>query len=172
MTFIRLAGCSVRGCSIRLECDESPWATRERLSAAEIASRVTRAMVCITGGEPTDHDLGPLVSELRQRGKRVHIETSGSRHLAGVPFDWITVSPKTNDYVQRQGHTLKVVLRPEWTWTDVERLDTGTQFFHRYIQPLSGADNLAQVIAMLTSDRNVDGRWALSVQGHKLWDLP
>ena len=119
MTFVRLAGCSVLGCSIRKECDEAPWKATEVLAVDEILLRVRsfspRGIVCVTGGEPTDHDLIPLVETLRATRFAVHVETSGVRSLEGVPLDWITVSPKTPDFSQRQGHTLKVIVRPGMT---------------------------------------------------------
>ena len=180
MTFVRLAGCSVVGCSIRSECDEAPWKASMRFAAHELVQQCKflspDGIVCITGGEPTDHDLLPLVSGLRDAGYRVHLETSGVRAVAGMPLDWMTVSPKTKDYVQREGHTLKVVARPGMTWADVLDLDAGTSFFHRYLQPLTQADgtsNLSEVVRLLF-DNNFGGtgRWALSVQAHKSWGLP
>ncbi len=184
MVFVRLAGCSVQDCHIRAECDEAPWKMRDRLTAADIVRRVAAflwpgGIVCITGGEPTDHDLIPLVVALREAGWRIHIETSGVRPVTGVPFEWITVSPKTSSYVQRSGHTLKVVVRAEWTdeqaWVEVGKLDQDTEFFHRYLQPLtlSGLPaNTAQVARMLLSVNNPGGRWALSTQAHRAWKLP
>lgn len=177
--FVRLAGCSVKGCHIRRACDERPWAERERLSAAAILERVRQlaptGIVVITGGEPTDQDLVPLVATLNEASYRVHMETSGSRAVTGLPIEWLTVSPKTPDYAQRTGHTLKVVVTPEMTWDDIDRLDAGTNFFHRYLQPMTGADghaiNLPDVIAMVTAPRNADGRWALSTQAHRTWNV-
>ena len=201
MAFVRLAGCSVTECHIRKECDEAPWKSREQLDADGIVVRVrdvvTEArmrspvvrtagdqhaggslIVCITGGEPTDHDLTPLLSALRDAGHRLHLETSGVRPLTGIPFEWITVSPKTKDYVQRSGHTLKVVVRPEWSeleaWREVEQYDQGTEFFHRYLQPttlLGRPANAEAVTRMLLGGWNA-GRWALSIQAHRHWNLP
>ncbi len=179
MTFVRLAGCSVGGCSIRKECDEAPWRATEKLAASQIVTRCllwgAGERVCVTGGEPTDHDLVPLVAGLRDAGFKVHIETSGVRSIAGAPFEWITVSPKTPDYVQREGHTLKVVARPGTTWADVMALDEGTAFFHRYLQPLTqpdGTSNINEVLRLLF-DNNFGGhgRWSLSIQAHKAWGL-
>jgi 7-carboxy-7-deazaguanine synthase len=177
MVFIRLAGCSVTGCHIRKECDEAPWKATSRLTAAELARKAWEmapaGIACITGGEPTDHDLVPLVDLLHSYCLRVHLETSGVRAIEGYPIDWLTVSPKTKDYAQRTGHTLKVVVRPEWTFADVLEIDAGTTFFHRYLQPLTQADgsnNLPKVIEMLK--KHGAGRWALSTQAHRTWGMP
>lgn len=178
MAFIRLAGCSVKNCSIREECDEAPWKSTEVVPALELAQRAWQlapgGIALITGGEPTDHDLLPLIGALSSYRMRVHIETSGENPIVGYPLEWITVSPKTPNYVQRTGHTLKIVMRPEMTWMDVLKLDEGTQFFHRYLQPLDmpdGTSNLQQVIALLLARDNVGARWALSTQAHKVWKI-
>ncbi len=180
MTFVRLAGCSVVKCSIRKECDEAPWKATERLTAHQIIDRCRAlspdGIACITGGEPTDHDLVPLISVLRDAGYRIHVETSGVRAFVGAPIEWLTVSPKTPDYVHREGNTLKVVVRPGMKWADIVALDEGTTFFHRYLQPLTmsdGGTNLREVIRLLF-DNNFGGtgHWSLSVQAHKLWGLP
>lgn len=184
MIFVRLAGCSVKGCAIRAKCDEAPWKASTTMNAEDVVARVRHisphGIVCITGGEPTDHDLVPLLSALRET-HRVHLETSGQRSIEGLPFDWITVSPKTLDYRQREGHTLKVVVSPgdrdrdrtvDAGWGRVLVLDQGSSFLHRYLQPLTehdGSTNLELVVAMLLHPSNSDGRWALSTQAHKTW---
>lgn len=49
--------------------------------------------VVITGGEPTIHDLQPLVERLNAAQLPVHLETSGAFPVCDG-FSWITVSPK------------------------------------------------------------------------------
>jgi 7-carboxy-7-deazaguanine synthase len=53
--------------------------------------------VLVTGGEPAQYDLAPLVAALHEAKYRVAIETSGTEtgHLA-ANFDWVCVSPKLN----------------------------------------------------------------------------
>lgn len=180
VTFVRLAGCSVLGCSIRKECDEAPWKMTETLSVDDILLRVRQGspdgIVVITGGEPTDHDLIPLIDAIKStRSLTVHVETSGARPVVGLPVEWLTVSPKTADYAQRTGHALKLVVRPGWTWREINHFDEGTAFFHRYLQPLTlpdGTTNTREVIDLLLAWDNKDGRWALSSQAHKTWGMP
>lgn len=188
MVFVRLAGCSVQDCHIRAECDEAPWKMKERLSTEEIVDRVTSlqplGIVCITGGEPTDHDILPLISALRDAGQRVHLETSGSRSVCGYPLEWLTVSPKVlgnGGLVQRCGHALKFVIRPEWTareaWNIILGTSAMTQFFHYYLQPttvLGVPVNRDLVISMLLNQDGCGhngGKWALSMQAHRAWGL-
>ncbi|MFM7235592.1 MAG: 7-carboxy-7-deazaguanine synthase QueE [Cyanobium sp.] len=95
--FLRLAGCDV-GCPW---CDTKhswPEAPHPRLTVTELALQARRAteqgaaFVVITGGEPLQHDLGPLCVALAGVAP-LHLETSGVHPLSGR-FDWITLSPK------------------------------------------------------------------------------
>lgn len=79
MTFIRLAGCSV-GCQ---HCD-TDYRVHRRVTLDELVREVCGEAALggwawITGGEPTDHDLGPLVQGLKRAGLRVALATSGHR---------------------------------------------------------------------------------------------
>jgi organic radical activating enzyme len=166
MTFVRLAGCSVRGCLIREECD-TDWRHGRALHIEDIVQRVQAfgcSTVSLTGGEPTDHNLAPLLAALA--GNAVHLETSGVR--AAPCVQWLTVSPKRFDYVQRTGDALKVIVRPEWSWSEVDQLSAKTSFDHYYLQPLTVAEqpvNLSQVLRMVQERP----QWMLSTQAHRLW---
>ncbi len=175
MVFVRIAGCSVRECHIRKECD-TDWSHGRSVSLDEI-DRLVRAYGCdtvsITGGEPTDHDLLPLVKRLGDL--EVHLETSGKRATPSV--NWITVSPKSFDYVQRVGDAIKIVVRPEWNWREIDRLNEGSEFKCRYLQPMTtGAhprslttvgNNLEQVTRMVMEHPE----WSLSTQAHRTWSM-
>lgn len=179
--FIRLGGCSV-GCA---QCDTN-YRVDSRATADEIAERVAAvipngdrdAWVWITGGEPTDHDLRPLLSSLKARGFATAVATSGVRRLI-PPVDWISVSPHSAEpaeFQQRYGHEIKVVdglnglSLDEWhaRWPDDQ-----TDFMYRYVQPIwrDGREDpasLARCIAWLKNH----SRWSLSRQDHKYWDVP
>lgn len=183
MTFVRLAGCSVLDCHIRKKCDEEPWKAKFQATEDELVERVRaeqepggESRVCITGGEPSDHDLCPLVAALRHAGYIIHAETSGVRRLEGIAIDWLTVSPKTQSYQQRHGNELKVVFLPQWQhdpWKHINLISEGTRFFHYYLQPLYVAGqpvNLDYLISLAKSRENT-GRWAVSEQAHKSWGI-
>jgi len=102
MAFLRLTGCSV-GKRICQHCDTDfdttlPWLGGGDYNEAELALWTNHyTHVCLTGGEPFDHETAPLVHALRAKGKIVHVETSGTvafdvdKH---GQFDHICVSPK------------------------------------------------------------------------------
>jgi 7-carboxy-7-deazaguanine synthase len=171
MRFIRLGGCSV-GCP---GCD-TDYRVTERATATEIAARVAALPLCdwsfVTGGEPADHDLWPLLEELRLLG-RVALVTSGSRPLR-APFgliDFLTVSPhETPDkLVLTRGSQVNLVpglngMRLEdWAGFDF------SGFAHRYVTPL--ADSASSLSACLDWLAGRSG-WRLGVQAHKIWGLP
>lgn len=184
--FVRLAGCSLWGrkeCHLADECDTEPTRVREHLEAEDVLARVEAlaqpgGIVVITGGEPTDYDLLPLFRVMGRAGHRLHLETSG-KHDIDLARGWLeclTVSPKNPNYRQRIGDVLKVVVRPNWSWVEIEELDRSTTFYSRYLQPLTGTDgqpmNLAHVMNLLQDACNREARWALSSQAHRYWKVP
>jgi 7-carboxy-7-deazaguanine synthase len=173
-TFIRLAGCSV-GCS---ECD-TDYSRKETLTAEEIAERaadITPNMIdpwaWITGGEPADYNLAPLLSVLKAKRFSTAVATSGQKRVI-PPVDWLSVSPHRTDFVQRYGNEIKLV--PGLNGVSLDEWDKAlktTAFMYRYVQPLwkDGREDpasLAQCLAFLKTHAD----WALSRQDHKHWDV-
>lgn len=100
--FLRLGGCAV-GCPW---CDTKhswPAEAHPQCSLAELtgearaAAAAGAAFAVVTGGEPLEHDLGPLCAALdpAATGLPLHLETSGAAPLQlSGRFAWITLSPK------------------------------------------------------------------------------
>lgn len=177
MAFIRLAGCSV-GCP---QCD-TDYGVHERADLSEIIGRVldvtpkaTRdKWAWVTGGEPTDHDVKPLLKALRMAGYATAIATSGIRRVI-PPVDWLSVSPHTPVLTQRFGSELKLVdglggIDLE-RWSD-ENPDDTTDFMLRYVQPLSvcGVESKASVERCLEFLKT-HSNWSLSRQDHHHWGV-
>jgi 7-carboxy-7-deazaguanine synthase len=177
MVFVRLAGCSI-GCA---GCD-TDYGVAERLTVEEITARVRACGPCawswITGGEPADRELAPLVEGLRLCG-RVALATSGHRSLGGIgnALDFLAVSPHGTpaDLVLRRGSQLNLVPGlgglelADWTW---DRFPFApSQFPHAYVTPCDGKpETLAACLAFLK--RCPADTYRLGVQAHKQWGLP
>lgn len=106
MAFIRFCGCSVgkRVCSA---CDtdfEQPvlWRGGGEFSRDELIQwSKPYEHICLTGGEPFDQDLYPIVAALQEE-QMVHVESSGTKGFDAVGFkemwpdgmSWLCISPK------------------------------------------------------------------------------
>lgn len=178
MVFVRLAGCSV-GCP---ECD-TDYSVARRADTSEIISEIREVMpdsarekwVWITGGEPADRPLGPLIRNLRRGGYSVAVASSGSTRIS-EPVDWLSISPHSPDFAQKFGHELKLIdaLNGVVLEEAARNIEASTDFFFRYVQPLSLPDasedpaSLARCIQFLHRHPN----WSLSRQDHHHWRLP
>ncbi len=178
MCFIRLAGCSV-GCE---NCD-TDYSVDSRATAKEIAKRANAATphtardrwVWITGGEPTDHDLAPLIAALREWRFSIAIATSGHKRFI-PPVDWLSVSPHDPaKLVQTYGSEVKLIPGLNGfnlaSW-DIFHPDSQTDFMYRYVQPLSvngteSKESLAECLQFLKANPN----WSLSRQDHVYWGV-
>ena len=120
--FIRLGGCDVGcvWCDVKDSWDASAHPLKSVVELAEAVKTSGSPIAVITGGEPSLYDLSALTSELKQRGIRTHIETSGTNELTGE-WDWITFSPKKFkapvDSIYATADELKVIV---FNKTDLE----------------------------------------------------
>jgi 7-carboxy-7-deazaguanine synthase len=174
MVFVRFAGCSV-GC---LECD-TDYSMNEIVTLGELVHRVheaapekfhsTNPWVWLTGGEPTDHDLQPVITALQPW--RIALAESANKpqqhydHLA-----WRSVSPhKRIDGIY--GSEVKLVPGlGQLTWNDVEDLHSWARHFSsKWIQPLAGSkEEQERCIKFALRTPGVQ----LSSQSHIEWDIP
>lgn len=128
----------------------------------------TGKFVVFTGGEPLLQLDAALISAMHAAGFEIAIETNGTLPVpAGV--DWVCVSPKADaELLVRRGDELKVVIpQAGQSLSAYENLD----FRHFYVQAMDGpqqADNLR--LAIDTCKQNP--RWKLSLQTHKLLQIP
>lgn len=201
MVLLRLQGCDV-GCPW---CDtKQTWAVdvnREvatleeallspsawaRLSASQIVEAIARRWplvrwVLVTGGEPADQYLRPLVQSLHEHGHKVALETSGTAtgHLQ-AGFDWVCVSPKLNmpggrpvltEVVNEADEIKHVVGKPADIVALVELLDKANVDPEETViclQPVSLNDKATQLCIAAVQEHN----WRLSLQTHKFIALP
>jgi organic radical activating enzyme len=110
---------------LEFPCD-TDYRVKERLNIEQLMNRIPVDVehVCITGGEPLDHDLTTLITYLWHKDKKIHIETSGTvnKHLdQGI---WVTLSPKLNCYSSmiNRADELKVLIDDNFTTDDLFKM--------------------------------------------------
>lgn len=158
--FVRLSGCN-----LKCEFCDTDHSNFQPMTVDSILAEVIEhpaTTVILTGGEPSMYPIGNLVEALHRAGRRVHIETNGTRALP-ASIDWITCSPKPGgEVVLNRCDELKVV----YTGQDVEAIARHTPADHLFLQPCSG-QNTAEVIAYILRNPH----WRLSLQTHKLLSI-
>jgi 7-carboxy-7-deazaguanine synthase len=178
--FLRLAACNL-ACTW-CDTDFAPEGA-ERFDAAQIVERLRALdthgsrMVVVTGGEPTLQWDAPLSAALHAAGFRVHMESNGTRPLAG-PVDWLTVSPKPQFHPSSLSlvhdlpvSELKVVVDDTVAEATLDRYATQYQCEHRFVQPCMDdryAHHLARTLALV----HARPAWRLSLQLHKILSIP
>ncbi|NOZ75916.1 MAG: 7-carboxy-7-deazaguanine synthase [FCB group bacterium] len=184
--FVRFSGCNLwtgreadRDTAICPFCDTDFLGTdgpggdeysREGLVRAILAAWPGEAplFVVFTGGEPTLQLDAGLVDALHAHGAELAVETNGTRPLP-PGLDWITVSPKAGtDLVITEGQECKLVF-PQPGMDPADFL--GLSFDHFLLQPLDSPDleaNTRQAVDYCLKNP----RWTLSLQTHKLLNLP
>lgn len=174
--FTRIGGCDV-GCSW---CDvKESWRadTWPLTPTDEIVRRIESCAsksVVVTGGEPLMYNLDYLCSELKKRGFRTYLETSGSHPLTGQ-WDWICLSPKKfspplND-IYPKADECKVIIQSkgdfDWAEKNRSRLRSSCRL---YLQPeWSKVDAvMEQIVEYVKSNPE----WMISLQSHKYMRIP
>lgn len=124
--------------------------------------------VVFTGGEPLLQLDAALIEAMHALGFEIAIETNGTLPVPdGV--DWICVSPKMGStLLVHKGNEIKVVI-PQigQPMSEYESLD----FDHYFVQAMDGPrqhENLRLAIAYCKAHP----KWKLSVQTHKLLQIP
>ncbi|MFM2108417.1 MAG: hypothetical protein RLZZ513_1485 [Pseudomonadota bacterium] len=124
--------------------------------------------VVFTGGEPLLQLDTPLVSAMHTHGFEVAIETNGTLPIP-EGIDWVCVSPKQGaKLIVERGNEIKVVV-PQ-TGQDLAAFEQ-MHFQHYFLQPMDGPDKQRNTELAISICKQRP-RWRLSVQMHKLLQLP
>ena len=169
--FVRLAGCSMH-CTW---CD-TKYAQKINFSLTstqilkKIAAYPCKAVV-LTGGEPTERDLTPLLKILKKNKYQIHLETNGSNLIDTKLIDFCTVSPKAyiNSKMLKKADAVKYITDTKTTLKEIESLqkilNTKTLF---YLQPKNNSkENIKQCLKLIKQKPNL----RLSVQLHKFLNI-
>lgn len=146
----------------------NPDALAERIDALWPKSYPASKYVVFTGGEPLLQLDIALISAMHAVGFEIAIETNGTIPVPkGV--DWICVSPKMGStLVVRQGSELKVVIpQVGQLMSEYASLD----FEHHFVQAMDGPER-EQNIRLAIAYCKENPKWKLSVQTHKLLQIP
>lgn len=158
--FLRLSGCN-RSCPF---CD-TDHNSGAMMTADEIVGAISaypsRHLV-ITGGEPALQLDSDLLRAIKTAGFFVQIETNGSLPVP-PEVDWVTCSPKDAPWNIDRIDELKVV----YLGQDVEEIASLLPAPRRFLQPCSGK-NVAETVEYIKAHP----LWRLSLQTHKLIDIP
>ena len=171
--FVRFSGCNL--CCAFCDTQHHEGVT---MSLQEIVAEINRypdvPLVVLTGGEPSLFINEAFIEELKKTGKRIAIETNGTRPLP-KNLDWVTFSPKTGfdggdvePVLLKECDELKVV----YLGQDLSQYD-GIQAAHRFLQPcFSENENERQVNmkACVEAVMNNPG-WRLSLQVHRILNI-
>lgn len=191
------AGTYMVGGFLSRNCDTN-YTVAERATVNDIVRRVIAAAptgvrwVWLTGGEPTIHDIDPLVAALHLAGFRVALATAGVKAVRrgqyvnaneGMPpcphgVDFLSVSPHRLDetWVQRRGEQVNVVpglngLRLD----DVTMLDSVGAFdgfADKFLTPMwYGPGDRMEKVKECVEWVYAHPGWRLGVQAHKTWSL-
>ena len=174
--FVRIGGCDV-GCSW---CDtKQSWNADlfPPVSVDDVVARICAApakTVVVTGGEPSLYPLAYFTLELKERGIKTMVETSGAYKLTG-DWDWICLSPKKNSPPLKDNlknaHELKVIIqKPEdLLWAEENAAKVNPECL-LYLQPEWKVSE--QIMDTLTSYVMENTQWAVSLQAHKYMKIP
>jgi organic radical activating enzyme len=168
VVFIRFSGCN-RKCTIEssgFDCD-TEYESGEHYSVYDIIDKVKKLTkdckrVVITGGEALLQLDEEFIDIFHANSLIIHLETNGSilpRFTDKI--DWLTVSPKDDQWILKFGNELKVV----YVGQDLEKYFE-SDFEYRYLQPCS-MKNVNETIEQVKRDP----RWNLSYQQQKILNI-
>lgn len=182
--FLRFAGCNLwsgreehRASAICRFCD-TEFVGGDKYVGAEALAEEARGVwdravsdagkpyIVCTGGEPLLQLDASLIDALHAAGFTVAVETNGT--LPAPPgVDWLCVSPKAGAaLVQRSGDELKLV----WPQQGLDPADLETlDFTHFLLQPMDGHEDATGLCLEWCL---AHPRWRLSLQTHKILDIP
>lgn len=172
--FVRFAGCNL-ACEF---CD-TDFRVQHTYTLGQLTDEAARIggdcrWVCLTGGEPTIHELRPLCDALHALGYSVQMETNGTRPRPEWRIDHITVSPKQpqggrlHPWYEVNAAEFKYVVDDE---SDLARALLGVQTHGKttWLQP--NALNPRSVACCIDAVQRHPALFRLSLQTHKLLDI-
>ena len=172
--FVRLAGCN---------CDywfcDTDFRVRDEHTVDSLMETIAEVggncrWVCLTGGEPTIHDLSALCERLHADGYRIQIETNGSLPRADWHLDHITVSPKVHEGARLDAWYFEHATEFKHVVDDAEDVDLALELSAKHQLPISLQPNSLNPEAdslCVEAIKARPQRLRLSLQTHKVLGL-
>lgn len=174
--FIRLGGCDVGcvWCDVKESWPMDGFPMRTAQELADETTAHTSDMAVITGGEPLLYNLDDLTHVLRKNKIRTHLETSGAYELSGS-WDWICLSPKKFKKpiasICSKADELKVIVfnKSDFKWAEeyAEMVGPDCKLF---LQPEYSREK--EMMPEIVNYVKMHPRWKISLQIHKIMDIP
>lgn len=173
--FIRIGGCDVgcHWCDVKESWNAALHPPTHIDAIVENAAKYSETVV-ITGGEPLTWDMTQLTQRLKDKNRKVHIETSGAYPLTGT-WDWICLSPKKTKLptqgVYDNAHELKVIIhnRHDFTFAEEQALNVNPNAI-LFLQPeWSKKEEMTPLIVDYVMN---NPKWRVSLQTHKYLNIP
>ena len=174
--FIRLAGCDVgcHWCDVKESWDKTGYPLKEIKDIIAKGRRYNSNLAVITGGEPLMYDLTDLTRQLKTKGFRTHLETSGAHQLTGT-WDWVCLSPKKFkhpiDSIYNKTDELKVIIynKSDFAWAESFRKKLRLDCV-LFLQPEWSRSK--KIMPMIVDYVKENPSWKISLQIHKYINVP
>ena len=174
--FIRIGGCDVgcRWCDVKESWNPDLHPLTETDRIVEHVAKSPSGAVVVTGGEPLIYNMDYLCAQLKKKGIKTYLETSGAYPLTGE-WDWICLSPKQNNepvgIITKLADELKVIVYNE---NDLKWAETMAAKVHEncmlYLQPEWSRSRIITPVIIDYVLKNP--KWKISLQTHKFMNIP
>ena len=174
--FIRIGGCDIgcRWCDVKESWNANMHPLIDVDKVVEGLTENPSETIVITGGEPLLYNLDYLCESLKKLGNKICLETSGSYTLSGS-FDWICVSPKTNQSPRNDmllmADELKVIIQKpgDLAWAEENSLKVKQKCL-LYLQP--EWSSYKTILPVIVEYIKKYPKWMISLQSQKFMNIP
>jgi len=173
--FIRIGGCDVgcHWCDVKESWNPDTHPPTDIEKMVETAAKYANTVV-VTGGEPLTWNMQPLTDLLKEKGLKIHIETSGAYPITGH-WDWFCLSPKKNKLPVNEAYTianeLKVIIHNKHDFIFAEeQAEKTNEKAILFLQPeWSQKEKMTPLIVDYVM---ANPKWRISLQTHKYLNIP
>ncbi len=174
--FIRVGGCDVgcHWCDVKESWDASLHPLTNVDTIVNNALAYPAKAVVVTGGEPGMYNMEYITEQLKSKGIKTYLETSGAYSLSGT-WDWVCLSPKKTGIPLpenfKKADELKIIVHNK---SDFEWAEKNATFVREdcklFLQP--EWSKAKEMIPMIVDYVMQHPKWNVSLQTHKYMNIP